>query len=348
MQTILVTGALGFIGSHTSIELLIKGYRLILLDNLENSSISLINKIKYVYSLKKEYENISIDFIKGDVRDSRLLDEIFLLELKKGNTISGVLHFAGLKSTSESVINPIKYWDQNLISTITLLKVMNKFNCKNLVFSSSATVYGASQDNPLNEELICSPINPYGETKNSIEKMLKNVYESDRDNWNIINLRYFNPIGAHTSTLIGQMSNQSDGNLFPILCEVALNKREELIIYGNNWPTKDGTCVRDYVHIMDIAEGHIKSLEYLFSSKGVFHSINLGTGRPTSVMELIKIFEKVNKVNIKFSFSDRRVGDVPILCADVKLAKKILNWNSRLGIEQMCIDGWNWFKNYHN
>lgn len=344
MQTILVTGGAGYIGSHTSVELLRRGYRLILLDNLVNSSIDSIEKIKYIHSLQKEYQNNSLEFKFGDLKDLNFLNEIFLLELKKGNTISGVIHLAGLKSVSESITNPIKYWDQNLIGSIVLLKVMDKFNCRNLVFSSSATIYGAKKNNPLNEELNCLPVNPYGETKNCIERMLKNVYESDKKKWNIINLRYFNPIGAHPSSLIGQLSNKVDDNLFPILCEVAAKKKEKLIIYGKNWPTIDGTCVRDYIHIMDIAEGHIKSLEYLFSSNGIFHSINLGTGKPTSVLELIKIFEKVNKVKINFSFSERRLGDVPTLFADVRSAKKIINWNSRLGIEQMCIDGWNWFK----
>ena len=344
MQTILVTGGAGYIGSHTSVELLRRGYRLILLDNLVNSSIDSIEKINYIHSLQKEYKNNSLEFKFGDLKDLNFLNEIFLLELKKGNTISGVIHLAGLKSVSESTTNPIKYWDQNLIGSIMLLKVMDKFNCRNLVFSSSATIYGAKQNNPLNEELNCLPVNPYGETKNCIERMLKNVYESDKKKWNIVNLRYFNPIGAHPSSLIGQLSNKTDENLFPILCEVAAKKREKLIIYGKNWPTIDGTCVRDYVHIMDIAEGHIKSLEYLFSSNGIFHSINLGTGKPTSVLELMKIFEKVNKVKINFSFSERRSGDVPTLFADVRSAKKIINWSSRLGIEQMCIDGWNWFK----
>ena len=344
MQTILVTGGAGYIGSHTSVELLRRGYRLILLDNLVNSSIDSIEKINYIHSLQKEYKNNSLEFKFGDLKDLNFLNEIFLLELKKGNTISGVIHLAGLKSVSESTTNPIKYWDQNLIGSIVLLKVMDKFNCRNLVFSSSATIYGAKQNNPLNEELNCLPVNPYGETKNCIERMLKNVYESDKKKWNIINLRYFNPIGAHPSSLIGQLSNKTDENLFPILCEVAAKKREKLIIYGKNWPTIDGTCVRDYVHIMDIAEGHIKSLEYLFSSNGIFHSINLGTGKPTSVLELIKIFEGVNKVKINFSFAERRLGDVPTLFADVRSAKKIINWSSRLGIEQMCIDGWNWFK----
>jgi len=344
MKTILVTGGAGYIGSHTSVELLRRGYRLILLDNLANSSIDSIEKIKYFHSLQKEYKNNYLEFKYGDLKDLNFLNDIFQLEFKKGNTISGVIHLAGLKSVSESTTNPIKYWDQNLISSIVLLKVMDKFNCRNLVFSSSATIYGAKQNNPLHEELNCLPVNPYGETKNCIERMLKNVYESDKKKWNIINLRYFNPIGAHPSSLMGQLSNKSDDNLFPILCEVAAKKRDKLIIYGKNWPTIDGTCVRDYIHIMDIAEGHIKSLEYLFSSNGIFHSINLGTGKPTSVLELIKIFEGVNKVKINFSFAERRLGDVPTLFADVRSAKKIINWSSRLGIEQMCIDGWNWFK----
>ena len=351
MKSILVTGGAGFIGSHTSLELIYKGYRLVLIDNFDNSSAESIERIKYISSLDNINVKDNFEFNFGDIKDENFLEYVFNKSKINNKEIKGVMHFAGVKSVSESVKNPIKYWDQNLKGTISLLTIMNKFNCRNLVFSSSATIYGLKNQSPLSENKSCFPVNPYGETKITIEKMLKNIYDSDPKSWNILNLRYFNPIGAHSSGMIGEISKAESENLFPVLCEVASNKREELQIYGNDWPTKDGTCIRDYIHVSDIANGHLKAIEFLLSSKGVFYSINLGTGIPTSVLELLKIFEKVNKVKIDFTYSNRRKGDVPILCADVGFAKKILGWNASRNIEEMCIDGWKWYlyrKKYSN
>lgn len=344
LETILITGGTGFIGSHTCLDLIHNGFRVILLDNLENSSIESVKKIKQIIYLKDKNLLNNIEFILGDIRDERLLNKIFNKGNSNSNHIYGVIHFAGLKSVSESTSNPIKYWDYNLVGTITLLKVMNKFNCKNIVFSSSATIYGLSNYGSLKENFKNVPINTYGETKYSIEKMLFNIFKSDEENWQIINLRYFNPIGAHSSGLLGENPRGKTENLFPILCEVASRKRNELIIYGNNWPTSDGTCERDFIHIMDIAEAHTKAIEHLFSSKGFYCSLNIGTGKSTSVLQLIRIFENVNDVKIQFSFAKKRVGDVPILCADVGLAKKVINWTATRNIEEMCIDGWGWYK----
>ena len=347
-KTILITGGAGFIGSHTSLVLVNNGYKIILLDNFDNSNYESINRIKRICDSINDSYSRNIIFIYGDVKDEILLNKIFDDSKSKGEKIHGVIHLAGFKSVSESVSNPLKYWDQNLIGTISLLKVMNKFGCRNLVFSSSATIYGLRYDNFLKESFVSAPINTYGETKNSIEKMLRNLFDSGEDDWKIICLRYFNPIGAHASGILGEYTTNKSENLFPIICEVASNKRKVLYIYGNNWPTLDGTCIRDYVHVMDIAEAHFKAIEYLLISTKTFHSINLGTGAPTSVLELVRVFEKVNNIKINYSFSDKREGDVPILCADITLAKEILDWSACRDLDQMCIDGWKSYLNNFN
>ncbi len=344
METILITGGAGFIGSHTCLDLIQKGYKVIVLDNLENSSNDAIEKIKNILNSKDKSLVENFKFFLGDIRDERLLNTIFNIGNNLPNRISGVIHLAGVKSVSESMINPLKYWDSNLIGTITLLKVMNKYKCRNIVFSSTATIYGVNDCKPLKENFKNNPINTYGETKYSVEKMLNNIFKSDKENWQIINLRYFNPIGAHPSGLLGENPKNKSENLFPILCEVASKKRRELIIYGNNWPTADGTCVRDYVHVMDIAEAHTKAIEYILSSRGLFCTLNLGTGKATSVLQLLKIFENSNNLKIRFSFAEKRKGDVPYLCADSSLAKKVINWTASKKINEMCIDGWRSYK----
>ena len=340
-ETILITGGTGFIGSHTSLELLKKGYHVVLIDNFINSSPETLGNIKNIINLydRNLCNNIRLCF--GDLRDKSFIEDIF----NQSKNISGVIHFAGLKSVSESILNPLEYWDSNLIGTINLLRVMDKFKCKKIVFSSSATVYGIKEVKLLRENIEKNPIHPYGETKNVIEKILENIYKADPENWRIINLRYFNPIGAHPSGLIGENPKRNSENLFPILCEVALKIRKDLKIFGNDWPTIDGTCERDFIHIMDIAEAHSKAIELLFSSDCLYESINLGTGKATSVLQFLKIFEKVNKLKIQFTFASRRIGDVPLLCADVSKAEKILGWKAKKNIEEMCFDGWNWYLN---
>ena len=341
MRTILVTGGTGFIGIHTCLCLIKKGYRVIIIDNLINSHYESINGLKKI--LEKEENNfVQFEFIKGDVRDKKFLTKIFQRFNKEGKSISSVIHFAGLKSVPYSIINPLDFWDNNFNGTLNLLKVMAKYECKNFVFSSSASVYGAKYNESLKESFLNSPINPYGETKNSIEKMLNNLYLSD-NNWRIICLRYFNPIGAHSSGLIGENSVSKIDNLFPSICEVAAGVKKELKIYGNKFSTKDGTCVRDFVHVMDIAEGHIEAIKFLINSDGICTSINLGTGKKTTVLELIKIFEKINKIKINYSFGLKRRGDPEILLADVKKAKILINWTSKRSLEDMCLDGWRWY-----
>ncbi len=342
MNYILVTGGTGFIGSHTCLSLLQNGYKVVIFDNLTNSSYESILRIKKIANTLKIDVIKNIDFINGDIRDEKLLNQIFEKYNFKNQSISCVIHFAGLKSISESLINPLNYWDQNFGGTLSLLKSMSKNNCKKLVFSSSATVYGSKYKAPLRENFFNFPINPYGETKNSIEKMLQNIQSSDKE-WSILNLRYFNPIGAHPSGLLGESSILRADNIFPSICRVASGELKKLEIYGNNWSTRDGTCIRDYVHVMDVAEGHLKAIDFLSSKKGSFTCVNLGTGKKTTVLELIKAFEKVNKIKINFVFSEKRKGDPPILIADVSLAKKLLKWKSKRNLDEMCLDGWKWY-----
>ena len=342
MKTILITGGAGFIGSHASLVLLQKLYKIIILDNLSNSSYETISQIKKILVQQNQALSNNLDFIEGDIRDESLLIKVFEKYKAANNSIQGVIHFAGAKSVNESVNNPIKFWDVNFSGTLTLVKIMSKFNCKKLVFSSSATVYGSKYKSSLTEELLNSPINPYGNTKNSIEIMLKDISKSD-PSWDIISLRYFNPIGAHPSGLIGEKFDSKNNNLFPNLCKVAIENDNSLEIYGHDWPTRDGTCIRDFIHVMDVAEGHINAINFLFNSKSFFNCINLGTGRNTSILDLITVFEKTNQVSIKYKFNNRRIGDAAVLVADVKLAKKFLNWESKRNLEDMCRDGWKWY-----
>ena len=342
MKHILVTGGTGFIGSHTCLSLLKNGYKVVIFDNLTNSSYDSVLRIKNIANSLKLNVTKNIDFINGDIRDEKLLNQIFKKYKSKNQSISSVIHFAGLKSISESLIDPLNYWDQNFGGTLSLLKSMSKNNCKKLVFSSSATVYGSKYKASLKENFFNFPINPYGETKNSVEKMLQNIQSSDKE-WSILNLRYFNPIGAHPSGLLGESSILRADNIFPSICRVASGELKKLEIYGDNWPTKDGTCIRDYVHVMDVAEGHVKAIDFLFTKKESFRSVNLGTGKKTTVLELIKVFEKVNKIKVNFVFSEKRKGDPPILIANVSLAKKLFNWKSKKSLDEMCIDGWKWY-----
>tara|TARA_B100000989_G_scaffold203136_1_gene153719 strand:- start:454 stop:1506 length:1053 start_codon:yes stop_codon:yes gene_type:complete len=342
MQRILVTGGAGFIGSHTSLLLIEKGYEILIVDSLINSSIKLIKRINKIIDIKFPKMKNKLTFIKGDLRDESIVNEIFLNQYKIGKPITGVIHFAGLKAVNESIYEPLKYWDFNLVSTINLLKVMNLFECRTIVFSSSAAVYGSPKKNFLKEEDKLDPINPYGLTKSTIEKILDNLYKSSSNKWKIINLRYFNPIGAHTSGLIGEVPKGIPNNIFPLIMQVASGNIEILKIYGNDWPTNDGTPIRDYIHVMDLANGHLYALEHLLKNSSKILNLNIGTGIGSSVLELIRTFEKVNKINVPFKFSDRRDGDAAIVVADNSLVKNILNWKPTRNIEDMCRDGWQW------
>lgn len=342
MSTILVTGGAGFVGSHTCISLLEKGFKVIVLDSNINSSPIALDRVEDILKIKqKSYEKIV--FEKGDIRDEIFLRNIFVRAIKRYSDIEAVIHFAGLKSVRESVLKPLAYWDSNLIGTLTLLKVMNDFDCKTLVFSSSASIYGNKVINPIVETSSIRPNNPYGETKAAIEIILNDLFmSSSYSEWRIANLRYFNPIGSHETGLIGENPNNIPNNLFPFICGVAAGKYEKLNIYGNDWPTNDGTGVRDYIHVMDLADSHLSALNFLFNNKPQIINLNIGTGIGTSVLELVEIFEKVNKRIIHFDFYKKRLGDVAELIADNKLAISKLDWKPRRDIEDMCRDGWKW------
>ena len=329
---ILVTGGTGYIGSHTCVELLNSGYDVVVIDNLSNSKIEVKDKIK-------EITNKEFKFYKGDCCDKDLLRTIF-----KENDIDSVIHFAGYKAVGESVKNPLKYYRNNLDSTITLLEVMNEFNVKKLVFSSSATVYGKPDKLPIKENFPLSTTNPYGTTKLMIETILKDLYKSD-NTWSIALLRYFNPIGAHKSGLIGENPNDIPNNLMPYIVKVATGELECLSVFGNDYNTKDGTGVRDYIHVVDLARGHIKAIEKISKHSGI-DSYNLGTGKGYSVLEIVNTFKKINNVDVKYKIVDRRPGDIDECYADPTYAKEELNWEAELGIDDMCRDSYNFARKF--
>ena len=345
MKRILITGGCGFIGSHTSLRLLEKGYNIIIIDSLVNSSFEAIKNIKYI--LKKTHPDYikNLNFIKGDIRDKDLINNIFSESYRSQKKIDAVMHFAGIKSVYESVLNPLDYWDVNLFGTINLLKEMRKFNCKNFIFSSSATIYGHSEDLPFTEESKIKPINTYGKTKSAVEQLLIDLFQSKEKDWKIASLRYFNPIGAHSTGLLGEDPKNIPNNIFPLINKVAAKEIQKFKIYGNDWDTKDGTGIRDYIHIMDLSEGHLNVLEFLLKNQPQTLFLNLGTGKGTSVLELIKTFEKVNKIKIPYIFKGKREGDIACAFADNSLAKNILDWEPKRNLEDMCKDGWNWYIN---
>ena len=342
MKSILITGGAGYIGSHVSLSLLQMGYNVFSIDSFINSSYRSVNVLN---SYSKNNINNGVGnfyFFKGDIRDQFLLKKIFDNAKSNNCPIDAVIHFAALKSVNESTELPLKYWSNNIFGTINLLKIMEKFSCYNLIFSSSATVYGITNISPIPEDNLIDPINPYGKTKAYVESMLSDLINSNDNSWKIRILRYFNPVGSHSTGLLGEEFTGNNGNLFPIICNTALNKLNVLNIYGDDWPTNDGTCVRDYVHIMDLTSGHIKCLESINESKDNFLIFNLGTGKGTSVLEMINTFERVNKIEVNYKFAGRREGDCAILVANCDLIRKKLNWKSKKTIEDMCIDGWQW------
>lgn len=325
---ILVTGGCGYIGSHTCVELLENNYDVIVIDNLSNSKKKVIDKIE-------EITNKKVVFYEGDVQDEELLERIFA-----ENKIDAVIHFAGYKAVGESVKKPLMYYRNNLDSTISLLEVMNKYNVKNIVFSSSATVYGTPEDLPIKENFeVKHATNPYGETKIMIENILKDLYISD-NNWNIAVLRYFNPIGAHKSGLIGENPNGIPNNLMPYIVKVATGELKELSIFGNDYNTKDGTGVRDYIHVVDLAKGHIKAIEWVLKGNGIDY-FNLGTGNGYSVLELVEAFKKYNDIDVPYKIVPRRDGDIAECYADASYAKDKLGWSCNYGIEDMVKDSYN-------
>ena len=327
---ILVTGGCGFIGSHTCCELLDNNYEVVVIDNLSNSKEEVIDKIKKI-------TNKNLKFYKGDLCDKELVDKIF-----KNENIDAVIHFAGLKAVGESVKKPLLYYRNNIDSTLTLLEVMSKYNCKKLVFSSSATVYGNPKTLPIKEDFPLQTTNPYGSTKLYIEGILKDLYNSDNE-WSIAVLRYFNPIGAHKSYLIGENPNDIPNNLMPYIVKVATKKLEQLSIFGNDYNTVDGTGVRDYIHVVDLAIGHIKAIELINKEKGI-DFYNLGTGHGYSVLEIVKTFEKVNNVKVNYKITDRRPGDIDACYADCSYALKKLNFKATKTIEEMVKDSYEYAK----
>jgi len=329
---ILVTGGTGFIGSHTVVELLNENYEVVVIDNFSNSKPDVIDKIKTITD--KEFK-----FYEGDVCDKKILQSIF-----KENKIDAVIHFAGFKAVGESVQKPLMYYRNNLDSTLTLCEVMNENNVKNIVFSSSATVYGNPKSLPIKETFPTGETtNPYGTTKVMIERILKDIYVSD-NSWNIALLRYFNPIGAHKSGLIGENPNDIPNNLMPYIVKVATKELKELNVFGNDYDTPDGTGVRDYIHVVDLAKGHVLAIEK-YAKPGV-HICNLGTGKGYSVLEIVGAFERINGVKIPYVIKDRRPGDIATCYADPSRAKEQLGWVATRGIDEMCRDSWNYAKKH--
>ena len=343
---VLLTGGAGFIGSHIALMLLERGYDVILLDSFVNSSPKVINRIKdYLDNKELRYKFITI---KGDIRNKKLIQNIFHDAVKENKPIETVIHLAGLKSVSESFNNPIHYWDINVFGTLNLLLTMKDFECYSLVFSSSATIYGLSDSVPMAEDHKISPVNPYGKTKVAIENIFYDLYQSNINLWKICSLRYFNPVGAHPSGLIGEDPRGVPNNLFPFITQVAIGRRKVLKVYGNDWKTKDGSGVRDYIHIIDLAEGHLASINYLNSKDSCLEFINLGSGKGYSVFQIIRQFEFCTGCQIPFSIQSRRDGDVPESFADISKAKKLLGWIPKRSLEQICLDGWNWQMNNPN
>ena len=330
-MAILVTGGAGYIGSHTVIELLISGYEVIIVDNFYNSHPEVLKRINELSG--KEFK-----FYELDILNKEGLKKIF-----EENSIDAVIHFAGYKAVGESVEKPLMYYHNNLTSTFVLCEVMAEHNVKNIVFSSSATVYGLNNISPLVEDLPLSTTNPYGTTKLFIEQILRDLYNSDKE-WSIALLRYFNPIGAHFSGRIGENPNGIPNNLMPFITQVAVGKRDKLNVFGNDYNTIDGTGVRDYIHVVDLAKGHIKALEKHLKTNGV-EAYNLGSGSGVSVLGLVEAFEKVNGIKIPYTISPRRAGDVDTCFADSTKAFKELNWKAEKTIEDCCRDSWNWQKN---
>jgi UDP-glucose 4-epimerase len=331
IMAILVTGGAGYIGSHTCVELLNAGYEIIVLDNFSNSKPEALKRIKEITG--KDFK-----FYEVNLLDQEELDQVFA-----DNSINAVIHFAGLKAVGESVAIPLHYYHNNITGTLILCEVMKKYNVKNIVFSSSATVYGMPDQVPISEDFPLGATNPYGRTKLMIEEILRDVYISDQD-WSVALLRYFNPIGAHESGRIGEDPNGIPNNLMPYITQVAVGKLQELQVFGSDYPTVDGTGVRDYIHVVDLALGHLKALEKVMSSKGV-EAYNLGTGTGYSVLEIVKAFEKASGVKIPYKIVDRRPGDVAICYAEPSKARNELGWTAQRGIEDMCRDSWRWQEN---
>ncbi len=328
MKTVLVTGGAGYIGSHTCASLLGSGYDVVVMDSLANSH-------ELVFDRLGRITGREVAFVRADVRDEAALERVF-----STYSIDAIVHFCGLKAVGESVEKPLEYYDVNLGSTLALCKAMGRHGVRDLVFSSSATVYGAVEEFPIPENASLSAANPYGRTKLMIEQIFSDLYASDHS-WNLIMLRYFNPVGAHPCGLIGEDPLGTPNNLFPYIAQVAAGRLPELSVFGGDYPTPDGTGVRDYIHVMDLADGHLRALEHLDAKPG-YAVFNLGTGRGCSVLEAVRAFESVNNVAVPRRVTARRPGDVAVCYADARKAREVLGWEAKRGIEDMVRDAWRW------
>jgi UDP-glucose 4-epimerase len=326
--TVLVTGGAGYIGSHACVALMEAGYEVVVLDNLCNSSLVALQRLR-------EICGTSPAFVQGDVRDRACLDRIF-----HEHAITAVLHFAGLKAVGESVDQPLQYYDNNVTGSLVLLAAMQQAGVSNLVFSSSATVYGDPVSVPIREDCALAPTNPYGRTKLMVEEILADWHGAN-PSWSIGRLRYFNPVGAHPSGLIGEDPQGFPNNLMPFLAQVAVGKRDKLLVFGDDYSTPDGTGVRDYIHVMDLVEGHVVALEYICAHRGL-HTINLGTGNGVSVLEMVGAFERASGQRVPYEIVERRAGDIAECWADPGLAREILQWRAFRSLTQMCEDTWRW------
>ncbi len=334
-MAILVTGGAGYIGSHTCVELQNAGYEVVVLDNLSNSSEKALDRVEALTGKK-------VTFYKGDILDREVLNKIFAEQ-----KIESCIHFAGLKAVGESVEKPWEYYNNNIAGTLTLVDVMRQNNCKNIIFSSSATVYGDPVQIPITEECPkgqCT--NPYGWTKSMLEQMLMDIQKADQE-WNVILLRYFNPIGAHPSGTMGENPNGIPNNLMPYITQVAVGKLEKLGVFGNDYDTPDGTGVRDYIHVVDLAAGHVKALKKIEEKAGLC-IYNLGTGHGYSVLDIVKNFEAANDIKIPYVIKERRAGDIATCYCNPGKAEKELGWKAQYGIREMCADSWRWQKNNPN
>ncbi|GAC1611288.1 MAG: UDP-glucose 4-epimerase GalE [Aquirhabdus sp.] len=327
-STILVTGGMGYIGSHTVVELVAAGYDLVILDNLINSSPKVLARLENICGR-------TIPFVNADARDRAALDRVF-----QEHQISSVIHFAGLKAVGESVAKPLEYFDNNINSTLTVLQAMRAANIKRFVFSSSATVYGNPHSVPIKENFPLQVTNPYGRTKLMCEEILRDLLTAEPD-WHIATLRYFNPVGAHASGLIGEAPNGVPNNLMPYITQVAVGKREKLSIFGKDYPTPDGTGVRDYIHVVDLAAGHVAALRYIEDQKQSI-TANLGTGEGVSVRELVDTFQRATGIKIAHHYAERRPGDVESCYSDPSLAETFLGWRAKKDVIAMCTDSWHW------
>lgn len=331
---ILVTGGTGYIGSHTCVELLQKGYEVVVFDNLFNSKIEVVDKIESITGKK-------IKFYKADMLDKESMRPVF-----EENKLDAVIHFAGLKAVGESVAKPLWYYQNNITGTLNLCELMNEYGCKRIIFSSSATVYGSPKTVPIKEDFPLSTTNPYGSTKLMLERILSDFCVPDKD-WSVVLLRYFNPIGAHESGLLGESPNGIPNNLMPYIMQVAVGKLPELGVFGNDYDTPDGTGVRDYIHVVDLAKGHVMALKKLEGHQGL-NIYNLGTGKGYSVLDIVKNFEAATGVKIPYVIKARRPGDIATCYSDASKAERELGWKAEYGIREMCEDSWRWQSNNPN